>query len=68
MSLLRPQLTHFRKRNRKALRYHAYERKSNTLKFGTHGIQAVEKGFLTARQIESVRRTISARLKRKGKV
>lgn len=44
------------------------EPKSNILKFGTHGIQALEKGRITAKQIEAVRRSITNFLKRKGKV
>ena len=65
--MLQPNSGHFRKPNRHNLR-ETYERKSNQLRFGSFGIQAIEKGFLTARQIEAVRRTITARLKRKGKV
>lgn len=45
-----------------------YENRSNTLKFGIFGIQALEKGKLTARQIEAVRRTITNLTKRQAKV
>ena len=65
--MLQPQLSHFRKINRKHLRQ-TWENKSCSLSFGSFGIQAIEKGFLTAYQIEAVRRTISSRLKRKGKI
>jgi len=65
--MLQPQFSHFRKINRKHLRQ-TYENKSCRRCFGNLGIQAIEKGFLTAYQIEAVRRTISSRLKRKGKV
>lgn len=65
--MLHPTPRRFRKSNRKVIRY-TYENKSNRLRFGTFGIQAIEKGFLTAFQIEAVRRTIMGRLKRKGKV
>lgn len=65
--MFQPKLRHFRKQNRQHLR-ETYENKSCRLSFGTHGIQATEKGMLTARQIEAVRRTITGRLKRKGKV
>jgi len=57
----------FRKRNRQGFRT-TYENKSYNLNFGTHGIQAIESGCLTAQQIEAVRRTLSSRLKRKGKM
>jgi large subunit ribosomal protein L16 len=64
--LLRPNQTKYTKtfkgRNNKV------ESKSNQLKFGTFGIQALEKGSITARQIEAVRRTIAGLTKRKSKV
>lgn len=65
--MLNPTPRRFRKVNRKLLR-NTYENKSSKLCFAPIGIQAVEKGFLTVRQIEAVRRTITGRLKRKGKV
>ena len=65
--MFQPTFRHFRKSNRHHIR-NTYENKSCRLCFGTHGIQAVEKGFLTAYQIEAVRRTITGRLKRKGKI
>lgn len=40
----------------------------NTVTFGDFGIQALEPGWITARQIESARRTITHHLKRGGKV
>jgi len=36
--------------------------------FGDYGIQALEPGWITARQIEAARRTITHHLKRGGKV
>lgn len=65
--MFQPAFRYFRKTNRQHLRS-TYENKSCSLCFGSHGIQAVEKGFLTAQQIEAVRRTITGRLKRKSKV
>jgi len=65
--MITPTPKYFRKPNRKAIRS-TYENKSNKLCFGNYGIQAVQKGFLTVRQIEAARRTITGRLKRKGKV
>jgi large subunit ribosomal protein L16 len=40
----------------------------NEVSFGDFGIQALEPGWITARQIESARRTITHHLKRGGKV
>jgi len=65
--MINPIARRFRKVNRKILRQ-TYENKSNKLRFGPIGIQALERGFLTVKQIEAVRRTITGRLKRKGKV
>jgi large subunit ribosomal protein L16 len=65
--MINPTPRRFRKVNRKILR-NTYENKSNRLRFGPLGIQVLEKGFLTVKQIEAIRRTITGRLKRKGKV
>jgi large subunit ribosomal protein L16 len=65
--MINPTARYFRKVNRKILR-ETYENKSNSLKFGILGIQAIEKGFLTVRQIEAVRRTITGRLRKKRKI
>ena len=40
----------------------------NQVQFGDFGIQALEPGWITARQIEAARRTITHHLKRGGKV
>lgn len=65
--MITPTPKYFRKPNKKLIRK-TYEYKSNKLCFGNFGIQATQKGFLTVRQIEAARRTITGRLKRKGKV
>ncbi len=65
--MIQPLFRRFRKPNRHHLR-NTYENKSCRLCFGTHGVQAVERGVLTAHQIEAVRRTIAGRLKRKVKI
>lgn len=57
----------FRKVNRHSFRS-TYEGKSNALRVGQLGLQALEGGFLTARQLEAIRRTLTRRLKRTGKV
>ena len=65
--MIQPVSRYFRKLNRHRLR-NTYENKSCNLSFGSFGIQAIEKGYLTVQQIETVRRTISSRIKRKGKI
>ena len=57
----------FSKVNRHSLRI-TYEQKRCSLRFGTHGLQATENGFVTARQLEAVRRTLTRRLSRKRKI
>ena len=65
--MIQPLSRYFRKLNRHHLR-NTYENKSNLLAFGSFGLQSIEKGYLTVHQIEAVRRTLSSRLKRKGKI
>jgi len=65
--MYQPKFRFFRKINRQGFRL-TYENKSCHLNFGTHGIQAIERGCLTAQQIEAIRRTLTSRLKRKGKI
>lgn len=65
--MIQPQSRYFRKLNRHHLK-NTYENKSNSLCFGILGIQSIEKGYLTIQQIEAVRRTLSSRLKRNGKI
>jgi large subunit ribosomal protein L16 len=42
--------------------------RGNTLDFGDYGVKAVERGWLTARQIEAARKTITHHTKRAGKM
>ena len=42
--------------------------KGGTLEFGEYGLQALECGFMTARQIESARIAITRHVKRGGKI
>lgn len=41
---------------------------ANKINFGKLGLQVLERGRITARQIEALRRTITSNMKRKGKV
>ena len=65
--MLRPRKTKYKKYRRGKLKNNL-DYKSNKLKFGTIGLQATERGFLTANQIEAGRRTITGYIKRAGKV
>jgi len=65
--MLKPNQRKFKKNN-KGRNITVFENKSNILQFGILGIQALEKGRITAKQIEAIRRTITGFTKRKGKV
>ena len=65
--MIQPTPRRFRKVNRHSFRS-TYEQKSNRLRVGRYGLQATEVGLLTARQLEAIRRTLTSRLKRKGKI
>jgi large subunit ribosomal protein L16 len=43
-------------------------RKNNSISFGQYGLQAQEPKWITSRQIEAARRTITRKIKRGGKL
>ena len=45
-----------------------FEYKSNKLSFGDIGLKASESGLISSKQIESARRAIARKIKRKGKI
>jgi large subunit ribosomal protein L16 len=61
-----PSKVKFRKQQRGRMRGKAY--RGGTLSFGEYGLQAMEPCWLTARQIEASRITISRHMKRRGKL
>lgn len=64
--MLMPKRTRFRKQMKGRMRGQA---KGNTvLNFGSYGLQAVEAGRVTARQIEASRRALTREMKRRGKI
>jgi large subunit ribosomal protein L16 len=64
--MLSPKRTKFRKQQRGRLRGKTIQKK--WLAFGDYGLQAQEPVWLTARQIEATRRTITRYTKRGGKL
>ena len=64
--MLSPKRTKYRKMQRGRLKGKAC--RNNKLNHGTFGIQALEPVWLTSRQIEAVRRTISRYTKRTGQI
>ena len=64
--MLQPKRVKYRKPHRGNMRGEATS--GNTIAFGEFGLQALEPAWVTARQIEAARRTITHHLKRGGKV
>ena len=64
--MLSPKRVKYRKMQRGRMKGKAC--RNNKLVHGTYGIQALEPVWLTSRQIEAVRRTISRATKRSGKI
>ena len=64
--MLSPKRTKYRKQHRGRLKGKAC--RGNTLKFGEYGLQALEPTWLTSRQIEATRRTITRYTRRGGKL
>nr|YP_010171008.1 ribosomal protein L16 [Chondria tumulosa]QSD57149.1 ribosomal protein L16 [Chondria tumulosa] len=64
--MLSPKRTKFRKQHRGRMKGHA--NKGNKIIFGEYGLQANEPTWLTSRQIEATRRTITRYVKRGGKL
>jgi large subunit ribosomal protein L16 len=63
--MLLPKRTKFRKMHRGRLRGIA---RANTVVFGEFGLQALEPVWLTSRQIEATRRSITRYVRRNGKI
>jgi large subunit ribosomal protein L16 len=64
--MLQPKRTKFRKAHTGNLKGVAY--RGSTVAFGDFGMQAVERGHITARQIEAARMAIQRHVKRAGKL
>nr|WGH12825.1 ribosomal protein L16 [Echinothamnion sp.] len=64
--MLSPKRTKFRKQHRGRMKGNAS--KGNTIIFGDYALQATEPTWLTSRQIEATRRTITRYVKRGGKL
>nr|YP_010951796.1 50S ribosomal protein L16 [Laurencia elata]WMP12735.1 50S ribosomal protein L16 [Laurencia elata] len=64
--MLSPKRTKFRKQHRGRMK--GYASKGNTIIFGEYGLQATEPTWLSSRQIEATRRTITRYVKRGGKL
>ncbi len=64
--MLQPKRTKFRKQMKGRNRGLAH--RGSTISFGEYGLKAMDRGRLTARQIESARRALTRHVKRGGKI
>ncbi|GAB6096632.1 50S ribosomal protein L16 [Desulfatiferula olefinivorans] len=64
--MLSPKKVKFRKQQRGRMKGEAY--RGSTLNFGEYGLQAVECGYINARQIEAARIAMTRHVKRGGKM
>ena len=64
--MLQPMRTKFRKAHKG--RIHGVSKAGTELNFGQYGLKALEPDRVTARQIESARRTITRHMKRAGRL
>jgi large subunit ribosomal protein L16 len=64
--MLMPKRVKYRKQMRGRMK--GKEQRGTEVHFGDYGLQALEPGWVSARQIEAARRAITRALKRRGKV
>jgi len=64
--MLQPKRTKFRKQHKG--RNRGLAQRGNHVSFGEFGLKAVERGRLTARQLEAARRAMTRHVKRGGKI
>lgn len=64
--MLMPKKTKYRKRMKGNMK--GTETRGINLEFGSYGLQAAEPGWITSRQIEAARRTMTRKIKRGGNV
>ena len=64
--MLQPKRTKFRKQHKG--RNRGLAQRGNSVSFGEFGLKAIDRGRLTARQIESARRAMTRHVKRGGKI
>jgi large subunit ribosomal protein L16 len=63
--MLQPKKTKYRKPQKGRIKGMA--QRGNEVSFGSYGLKTLERGFITSRQIEASRITISRAMKREGK-
>jgi large subunit ribosomal protein L16 len=66
--MLLPKRTKFRRQHRGNIKGIKFKSRANSVVFGEYGIQTLEPGWLTSRQIEATRRSITRYVRRTGKI
>ena len=66
--LLQPRRTKYRKQQKRIRCLTGLAHRGSHVSFGTYGLKAITRGFITGRQIEAARRTIARHIKRGGKI
>jgi len=66
--MLQPKRTKYRKQMKQARHLTGVETRGCTLDFGDWGLQALEPGWITNRQIEAARQALTRHVKRGGKI
>ncbi len=66
--MLAPKKTKYRKMQKGRRRERDFATSGTHISFGTYGLKAQSLGWITSRQIEAARRTMTGNLKRKGKI
>ena len=64
--MLSPKKVKYRKQQKGRMKGHAH--RGSSLSFGEFGLQAIERGFMTAQQIEAARVAMTRHVKRGGKI
>lgn len=64
--MMQPKRTKYRKRQRGTNR--GLAQRGNSVSFGEYGLKSIERGAITARQIEAARRCITRYVRRTGKM
>jgi large subunit ribosomal protein L16 len=64
--MLSPKKVKYRKKQKGRIKGKSF--RGNTLEFGDYGLQALECGYMTAKQIEAARVAVTRHVKRGGKV
>jgi large subunit ribosomal protein L16 len=64
--MLQPKRTKFRKQFK--MRNRGLAHVGSSVSFGTFGLKSMERGRMTARQIEAARRAMTRHVKRQGKI